>query len=273
MKKILSELRLQKKKILFSSVTAFVISLLCYLLGNCPYPYWDSLNKFCWIEYFISNLFNEEVDKSDALFINVGYDKQVADFTYSNGNLQGTIAITDREKLLQFLEVAERTDTYKYIFLDIRFEEGVNTVNDSALFNKIDNMRDIAFSSHSDLKTNTKAPDSKAAVNDYFTTVVSTNFTRYQYLQNNVESAPLRIFTSVDTIHNKSIHKWGLFYYSNGKLCQNSPFMRMPQDFWLGHGVNGHQNYYDLGPQLLNFYNEEDWRTRIFPWQHHADHA
>ena len=124
-------------------------------------------------------------------------------------------------------------------------------------------MRDVSYSTHSDLQNNDKAILSKAAINDYFTTITSTNFTRYQFVQNGKQSVPLRIFTSVDSIHNKPINQWGPFFYSDGKLCQNSPFMRIPEDFWVGHEENGHQNYYDLGPLLLTTYDIEDWKIEM----------
>lgn len=242
---------------------ALLITILCYFLNSCPYPYWDNLEKYCWLEYSLSNIVPEKNDRSDAFFINISYDRQVVDYTYSKGNLQGTIDITNRETLLRFLKIAERTNTYKYLFLDIRFEKGIETNIDSALFAQIGKMRDISYSVHSDLENNDKAISSKAAINDYFTTITSTNFTRYQFIQNQEQSIPLRIFTSVDTIRHKSIKQWGPFFYSDGKLCQNCPFMRIPEDFWVGHDENGHQNYYDLGPLLLATYDIEDWKIEM----------
>ena len=241
------------------------ISILCYLLNNCPYPYWDSLDKFCWLEYIISNTIPEKLDRSDAFFINVSYDKQIANYTYSNG-LHGNIAITNRETLLNFLKIAEETNTYKYIFLDVRFEEGIETDADSALFAQIKSMRDISYSTHSDIVElrMDSAVRAKAAINDYFTTIISTNFTRYQFLQDGKESAPLRIYTETDST-NKPIKQCGLIYYSDGKLCQNSPFMRIPENFYAGHdGIKGHQNYYDLGPMLLTMWSDvEEWRDEM----------
>lgn len=249
----------QGKKILFSSFVAIVIIFLCYLVNNCPYPYWDTLNKYCWIDYLITNVASKKIDRSDAFFINISYDKQLADYSYSNGNLKGTVAITNRETLLKFLKIAEKTDKYKYIFLDIRFEKGINTVIDSELFSQINKMRDISCSAHSDIINSDKILSSKAIINDYFTTITSTNFTRYQFLQDGMPSVPLKIYLSLDRERNKPIKRWGLFYYSDGKLCQNSPFMTLPEDFWNLHDVEGNQNYYDLGPLLLTSYDEEDW--------------
>lgn len=259
MKRLLAIIKRQRKNIIISFLISIVISFACYLMNNCPYPYWDTLDRYCWLEYIINNTIDKKFDRSDALFVNTSYDKAIADYTYSNGTLKGTIDITNRETLVKFLKIMEKTNVYKYIFLDIRFEKGVNTSADSELFELIGRMRNISYSAHSDLDNNDKAIPEKAAINDYFTTITSTNFTRYQFIQNGQNSAPMRIYLSVDSINNKPIKKNGPFYVSDGKLCQNSPFMRIPEDFYEGHGYEGHQNYYDLGPVLLDMNDEEDW--------------
>lgn len=244
--------------LVISTVLSLVISFVCYIMNNCPYPYWDSLNRYCWLEYMIRRIFPEKMDRSDVMFINVSYDREVVDYTYSGKTLTGTIDITNRKTLLDFLEIAEKTNAYKYIFLDLRFEEGINTPYDSALFAQIGKMRDISFSKHSDLTTNEFAVKNKATINDYFTTITGTNFTRYQYIQNGEESVPLRMYNEINGL-DKSIEGEGLFYTSNGELCYNSPFMRIPEDFYEGHEERGNLNYFDLGPMLLKMYNEEDW--------------
>lgn len=246
-----------KLNVLISLFISLIISVGCYLLNNCPYPYWDNLNQFCWSEYFVRNLFPEKIDRSDAMFINVSYDRQVVEYEYSNGNCVGHIDITNRDTLLKFLKIAERTNKYKYIFLDIRFENGINTPSDSALFAQISKMRDISYSRHSDILSKDSISFEKSAINDYYSTILS-SFTRYQFLQDDEESIPLRIYKSI-TKGNPTIKRHGLFYTCNGKLCQNSPFMRIPEDFYKGHEVDGNQNYYDLGPMLLEVYDDEDW--------------
>ena len=270
----------QSRKIFASLGLSALITILCYLMNNCPYPYWDSLDKFSWMEYVLSNLAPHETDTDDALFINVSHDKQIVNVNYdrhlgdtcfekedytfksdSDGLLHGTIDITNREHLLQFLQKAEKANTYKYLFLDVRFEANINTKTDSLLLNvQIPRMRNVAYSTHSDIEDNEKADHTKAAINDYFTTRINSSFTRWQYLQDGRKSAPLLIYTSVDTTHNKTIKKWGPFYYSNGQLCQNSPFMRIPEDF----RVVARMKYLDLGPELLNDNWPDDiWEQRL----------
>lgn len=230
------------------------------MINNCPYPYWDKLDQICWSEYLIKRLEHNKLDRSDVMFINVSYDKQVVDYTYSGGNLTGKIDITNRETLLKFLQVAERINNYKYIFLDIRFEKGINTPVDSALFDQISRMRDISFSRHSDIINKDAKSRDKSAINDYYSTILS-SFARYEFLQNGEESIPLRLYSATVSGH-PTIKKHGLFYTCNGHLCYNSPFMSIPEDFNEGHDIDGNQNYYDLGPLLLdeNFFSDEDWK-------------
>lgn len=277
-RRFIALIKRQSRKIFASLCLSAIITILCYLMNNCPYPYWDSLDKFTWMEYFLSNIKPDSTDTSDALFINISHDKQIVDvnfvrhlgdpgykgedytFRSDTFGLHGTIDITNRETLLNFLKKAEKAGTYKYIFLDIRFEENINTKTDSLLHAQISRMRNVAYSTHSDIKDHEKADHSKAAINDYFTTRINTSFTRWQYLQDGKKSTPLLIYTSVDTIHNKTIKKWGPFYYSNGQLCQNSPFMRIPEDF---RKVACYK-YLDLGPEILTDWADDDiWEQRL----------
>ncbi|MBQ7663776.1 MAG: hypothetical protein IJS43_00960 [Bacteroidaceae bacterium] len=277
-RRFIALIKRQSRKIFASLGLSALITILCYLMNNCPYPYWDSLDKFTWMEYFLSNIKPDSTDTSDALFINISHDKQIVDvnfvrhlgdpgykgedytFRSDTFGLHGTIDITNRETLLNFLKKAEKAGTYKYIFLDIRFEENINTKTDSLLHAQISRMRNVAYSTHSDIKDHEQADHSKAAINDYFTTRINTSFTRWQYLQDGKKSTPLLIYTSVDTIHNKTIKKWGPFYYSNGQLCQNSPFMRIPEDF---RKVACYK-YLDLGPEILTDWADNDiWEQRL----------
>ncbi len=252
----------QRRKIILSSLISILLCFIGYLVNNCPYPYFDNLDKYCWIEYIIRQVCPEKLNRDDAIFLNVAYDKQIASYEYDCGGLIGDVAITNRETLLRFLQIAESTNNYKCICLDINFEEGISTDIDSALFATINRMRNIYFSKHSDMVSIGENLSNKAAINDFYTTIVNTNFTRYPFIQNGEESLPVKIF-SVTSKDYYPIHKHGLLYTSNGRLCQNSPFVRISEDFLAGHGSNGDVNYYDLGPNVLKFWEEDDWEIEL----------
>lgn len=249
MKNLLLPIKRHQSILIFSLLIAIVISLGCYFLNNCPYPYWDKLDKYSKLEFLLRNISSKEIKTDDAVFINVSYDKQLAEYTFDNGNSKGTIAVTDRNKLIRFLNIAKESK-YKYIFLDIRFEDCVYTPQDSALSSIIKDMPRLIFSDHSDIITNDKFQSEKAAINDFFTTITSTNFTRYQFLQDGKESAPLRLYLA--TVPDaKPIEKHGIFYTCGGSLCQNSPFMSIPIDFNSTYEGTG-ASYFHLGPDLFD---------------------
>ena len=57
----------------------------------------------------------------------------------------GNMVITDREKLLKLLTIAKAANNYRYIFMDVNFEEGINSPSDSALFQTIKSMDRIVI--------------------------------------------------------------------------------------------------------------------------------
>lgn len=231
-----------------SAVLAMFVTFLCYLLNNCPYPFWDSLDMLSITENGIRLLLEKEEDRSDVLFVNVGYDKDVVDYCINECDT-GRVDITDRQKLLEFLQLAENTDTYKCIFLDIRFEKGYDTSVDSALFAQILKMRDVFFSHHSDIKLAADSLLPKAVINDYFTTITKTNFTRYQMIQDGKKSAPVLI----DSVVNKAVmSQYGPFYFYNGQLCQNCPFLLIRDNISLTRGDGTVADYMDMGAFYLN---------------------
>ena len=103
-------------------------------------------------------------EKKDALFVNVAYDKQLIERHDDYGMTVGNVDITDRTKLKSFLETLQRTDGYKYVFLDVRFEKGFDSPEDSALFSLIKNMRNIVVATHSDIELIDTSLSSKCLV-------------------------------------------------------------------------------------------------------------
>ena len=254
-KKLIATIKSQRKKLTISFIVAIAINFVCYLMDNCPYPYWDNLERFCWTENLISRLSSSELNDDDAYFLDVAYDKQIADCLL-DGDLHGSSAVTDRKKLLRFLQVAEQANSYKYIFLDIRFQDSITTPDDDALFNQINKMRDIGYSKHSIYSSTNKLDPKKASYNDYFGTITNTGFTRYQFIQNGEETAPVMIYNAVHPKEPSPINKHGIFYTSNGKLCQNSPFLVIKSAFKESYFGQGKENYARLGIDWLEPYSQ-----------------
>ena len=111
------------------------IVLASYFVANIPYPLLDSWMPFSLVELTGRN-HTASYPEDSVLCVNVAYDKQLADAYSEAGFKVGQSDVTDRGKLLRFLQIAGQAD-YRYIFLDIRFPEGLKTENDEALFSLI----------------------------------------------------------------------------------------------------------------------------------------
>ena len=235
----------------------------CYLWENVPLAYGESFDRLYFAERYIQKHFGQNKTVSDGLFINVSYDKAIAeiDLYDMNGLFTGKVDITDRETLDRLLERLEEDNTYRYIFLDVRFEKGIQTPVDSSLFHRIARMRDIVIDTHRDMELASPLLEPKACISDYKTTITSTGFTRYQFLQKGKESVALKMY---EDLTGEDIRQWGKspVFFSAGALCHNSLFIRIPEDFSEnlvdvhldgdGDGATGihRQRYFDCGPQI-----------------------
>lgn len=217
--------RTTKKKILFSIGISLFVLLANYIIGNTSFPLpnemevlkgWDKFQK--WIGKDRDSIPNE------VLLVNVAFDKQLVDYN-EDGMPVGQYAITDRQKLLDFLTIAQQSDSYKYIFLDVIFEQGIESPYDSALFRKIASMPRIVIPVHEDTPLQDSILYVKAANADYTVTCEETNFARFQFIHNGIKSMPLRMY---EDISDNSISKWGILYFSHHWLCRNGITLKMP---------------------------------------------
>lgn len=270
--KLFGVIKRQKNNIIVSFVISVGICILGYFINNCPYPFWDSLDIFSNLEYVQNSIIPRNIEENDdVVFINVSHDKDTTSVSYDKllgtalaknnaiciykparkGNYDGTIDITNRNTLLQFLKDAENANTYKFILIDLAFDRNITTETDDSLFAQIGRMRDIAYGTSSNIESNPKLDSTKAVVCEYSNTIINTNFTRYQYLIDNKESAALRIYRSVEG--DNTIKKCGPIYYSDGRLCQNCPSTKISVPF----KEFAFEKFYDLGPELMKDYDEE----------------
>lgn len=248
------------KIVSFLSIVTLVIS---YEAGNIPFPLGEQLNLFAWVEFGMQTLLGAKDDYKDVFFVNVGFDKGIATAMNPDADeVLGTISVTDREKLLSFLERIDSIGGYKYLFLDVEFRDRISAPYDSALFEKIKAMDRIVFARHSDIPMADSSMINKSALSDYFSTIISTNFTRYQYLQSTGESVALYIHHAIDgeTIEK---HCGGLFYTAGDKgICYNSLFITNFEKFEFQ--LNGTQDnrWWNLGEDL-KWETDEDLKAEI----------
>ena len=251
MLQIFSKAKENRTALSVSLANMLVLSLLVYILNNQSIFTGENLNHYAWMEIIKKKIgLSNEYEKKDALFVNVAYDKQLIDVNDEYGTYVGNIDITDRTKLLTFIRLLHATNKYKYIFLDVTFEKGYEVPEvDSLLFSEIGSMRDIVVASHSDIEmTPNSMLRKKAAISDFKSTIVATNFMKYKYSYGDRMSMPLYAYHELT---GKSIKRCGIFYTSDGHLCYNSLFLKFPVGEFEEFDEEGNKNYYNLGSELL----------------------
>lgn len=262
MKLNLHKWKIQPRKIkyLLALLHAVFVLFLCYLLGNTPYSLGDE-------EQFIQRLYvvKENVSLSKTalpttlLPINVAYDKQLIEWTDEYDLPVGKQVITDREKLLRFLQIAREANTYRYIILDVMFEPNVHTDIDSLLFAIIANTDRLVIPRHKDDELTDSLLLPKLAYADYRTSINEGNFVKYQYLNNDMVSMAWKVYADCT---GAEYNHWGPFYFSNGRLCNSSLFLNftvIPDEG--SYSPKGEKNFYNMGIDLLDQIDNIDYST------------
>ncbi len=220
-------IRQRRRLVTLSVLTSTVIIIFTYVMGNSGYPLpgeTGALKQITDYKKFLGMQIGNVPDS--ILFINVHYDKMLIPYE-ENEVPVGNMVITDREKLLQFLTKAKEANNYRYIFMDVFFEEGMETEYDSALFSTIKSMDRLVIPKHKGSNMVDTTLYQKASNADYATTWQALTFSRYQYIHDDDESVALKIYQ--DRFGSTIKKHWGgLWYTDNGRLCQNSATLLLP---------------------------------------------
>lgn len=198
----------------------------------------------------------EKAPSEDIVFINVANDKQLVDVADVFGIPLGNAAITDRSKLVELLGMIASSPSYKYVLLDIFFEEGYKTESDSALFALISEMNRIVIPTHTDGALSPDAPRSKAAYSDYIISINENDFTKYRLFWKDGPSIPLRMYTDLS---GRTVKKTGLWYSDNGALSRKVVFPKMHVRIDSPYRFDGQKAYLNLGTDILDYAGEENW--------------
>ena len=255
---------IKKKNVIWISIAgALLIMVVCYIQNNIPYPYYDDIEHYSELEFLKRKIYGETRVDSDVVYINIAYDKKLVEYADPEfGMPEGNIDITDREKLYRFLKILDNSQSYKYIFLDVRFEKGYEDTDslegstvDEKLYEQIANMSNIVVSHHSDIMIADSLIYPKTARNDYFATITSTNFVRYQYIEDGEESVPLRMYKD---LNKGNMSRYCGIYVTDDVLSYNCPFLRIPFQFPSKYNEDGELQYLNLGTDVLDALSDED---------------
>ncbi len=249
------------KRIGVSAAIAMVILVADYIIGNFISFIFDDSATLSVVKNLFSSSAKDDLedfeDNSNFKVFNVGYDKQLVAIRDEYNDSIGSEVVTDRKTLMTLLDIAEKSD-YRYLFLDIRFEKGLETEQDSILFSKIKSMPRLAISTHTkDGGYEIADPGlrEKSGYADYRSTYFS-GFTRYDFLQNDSLSVALKMYREID---GGDIRRIGPFFFSDGKLCHNMQFLRFKDSdvMDLGDDPDAISKYPPFGGEILNILNED----------------
>ena len=242
--------------LIFALLNTIFLTIGNYILNNQPLYTGEDITELSHIQWIWEVIGGRTVDEEldSALFINVSYDKQLTEHRDADGEILGMTDVTDRFKLLELLKKAESVDNYKYLILDVRFEDSNYQSYDDSLFNQIKKMKRVVVATHKDITTSPNFPTSKSALADYYSTITATNFERYEYLNTEQPSVPLYAFQEMT---GKEMNQKFCFVTSDGRLCQKSLFLKFPSVHFDKNMANGDQRYYELGRDILGELSED----------------
>ena len=254
-------------RIIHANKTRFILALACsifiicadYLLSNLSFPLFDESESLSVFAYLDSK--NIPDQSAEVFCVNTGLDNTLVAVTGKFGDTLGYTPVADRRALLHLLEIAE-TAKPKYIILDIRFEKGLDSETDSALFAKMHSMPRLVFAHHREINGYELADSSlltKAGLADYRSNMFS-GFSRYEFLQGDEESVALRIYRELDGGY---LEKRGPLYFSDGGISYNMQFIPLPANPSSPYGLKGHIRYRYLTSQILGKKNYEELRAMM----------
>lgn len=246
------------KRILFSLICALFLTLGGYVINCLPLFTGENLNDYTWMQIVKEKLSLDDTDKDmdGVLFVDVSHDKELVEYYDPiTSEITGNIDITDRKKLIDFLQLLREAGNYKYLIMDIRFEKNIKTNSDSMLFSMISNMPNAVIATHKDVVLADPILAPKSAIADYSSTIVATNFARYEYVRDTLKSVPLYAYSELEGAEMK---QYGIFSTCNGRPCYRSLFLPFSSKKIEMYGaLDQEKMYYQLGADLLKDQKED----------------
>ena len=257
-----------KKKgthLLVSSISACLLLFVSYWGNNIRRPLLENYDLIRLIEFFTNGSLNKhnKVEPSNYLLINTAYDKSPID-KYENDDTNGRIVgkqyITDRRKLIEFLELAKQSD-YRYLIVDLDFSEGLRDKRNDSIDNKLTelllSMKNIFIPLPVDENGNFKnLIDNRLNNIAYSAVVIGTwrikSLTPLPLQHNGIKSIPLGIFEDSTKLE---YQEHCLYSKLGKKLCYRKVFAFNYVKDNIIKEVNGYQQksslYTNLGADYL----------------------
>lgn len=130
---------IRKMRVVLSSLLlSIILFFLSYLCTNAGFTFFNDMFVTKFVYAIKSAIEKDARIPSSVVLINVGYDKELVPAPMQ----KGVTPITNRNTLYSFLSKLSDAGEYRYVFLDVIFEEE-NTSIDSTLFATIKTMPNI----------------------------------------------------------------------------------------------------------------------------------
>ena len=193
-----------------------------------------------------------------VLLINVAYDRQNVLAKDKMGLPAGYDYITDRQKLHELLKELKHKDDslyreehrhfYKYILLDVLFDNTTRTPQDSALFTLIASMKRIVIPRDTGTRLADTCLNDKAGLVNYYTNYKFVSFAKYPYLIDGKKSLPLKMYEEV-TGHTITDH--GFFANDGWRLARKSIVLPFVLRCDSAYTQDGMKVWHNMGMDLL----------------------
>lgn len=250
------------KKWAFAALSSFLIIVLSYLWSNKPLSFLDVLDGNYLLQRFVLDDFDE--GDVESVFFSTELDKELVPYVDASIEL-GNIAISDRKKLLHFLQMVDSCKSYKYVFVDIQFDAiRSDSATDAELFNLISRMERICVVKRLDDRLNPiplldSRLEEKASYNEFYLNNMWSDFRHYPFFMKNEKSVPLRIYEETNSV---TMKKWlgGLLYTQGSNICFGCPILKLSSKM----EKSKFKRSYKLGFSLdKEFPNSEDLKAEI----------
>lgn len=246
-----------RKSITASAVISALLLVLCYCYWNLPYTLGKGNTQMKRISTFKYLSSRDKIDEN-ILPVNISHDKMLVPHYDQLGMQDGVVAITDRGKLLEFVNILKDAE-YKCLLCDVSFDNGIRTELDDSLFSIFAGMDHVILP----MVNENQMPEmlrSKAAVASYMMLTIKDGFAKYRYLTpEGKDHLALRMWKETAAPGEERDfrkHWWG--YSRNGRLATNSIVVplnfNMNVDF-LRDGSDSDmykKTVYNLGSDILD---------------------
>lgn len=210
---------------LFSALNALLMTVFSFLWLNNSYILLDDEEYMIKMTSGIRNPllgFKEKPAPSEFLFIDIAWEKQLADEKTPDGQKIGNRAITNRERLAELLGYMNKTNQHKFIILDVFLKDSSQYKSDSTLQDALSKTKNILIPYHTTEDGTPDMPIFKApvALSDYDKDDLDNNFTKFKSLYNDtIRTTPLVLY---EKLHGEKFTDHGLFGTSKGQLALSS---------------------------------------------------